>query len=83
MKNLMRLTADQTQLKNELVHWKIGQKIFRLTKTEEMFLQKTYREVNTEGCCSSSKRKSDPCCKTGDARRNIQQRKDRQVNELQ
>ena len=78
----MGLTADQTQLKNELVYQKIGEEIFRLAKMEEMCLQKTQTKVNAKGYCSLSKRKNSPCWKTGHARRNIQQQKDRRVNKL-
>ena len=78
----MGFTADQTQLKNELVYRKIGEEIFRLAKMEEMCLQKTQTKVNAKGYCSLSKRKNSPCWKTGRARRNIQQQKDRRVNKL-
>lgn len=78
----MGLAPVQTQLKNELVHQKIGQKIFRKKKMEEMYVQKTCTKVTNKEYCSSDKSKNDPCWKIGDARRNIQQQKDRYVNNL-
>lgn len=78
----MGLAPVQTQLKNELVHQKIGQKIFRKKKMEEMYVQKTYTKVNTKEYCSSDKSKNDPCWKIRDVRRNIQQQKERDVNNL-
>lgn len=47
-----------------------------------MYVQKTYTKVNTKEYCSSDKSKNDACWKIGDARRNIQQQKDRYVNNL-